>query len=56
MNLRRLRARLQDIKTAPVAEATGLHPNTIRKVRRGGMPSFDTFSRLVAYFENESQE
>ncbi len=46
---------LQDRVIAVVAEKTGLHPNTVRKMKSGEFkePPFSTISKLSDYLESE---
>lgn len=47
----RIRAALADRKLSKVAEATGLHENTVRNIAkgRGGNPTMATIEKLTAY-------
>lgn len=47
----RIRAALADRKLSVVAQATGLHENTVRNIAkgRGGNPTLTTIEKLTAY-------
>lgn len=47
----RIRAALADRKLSKVAEATGLHENTVRNIAkgRGGNPTMATIEKLTVY-------
>ena len=47
----RIRKALEDRRVGKVAEATGLHRNTVRNIMRGkgGAPSMETLDRLGKY-------
>jgi len=48
-----IRRALKDRRLQVVADATGLHYNTLRTIRDNPkhMPNYDTIVRLSAYFE-----
>ena len=50
-----LQAALQDRRIDKVAEATGIHYNTVRRVARGEArnPTWDTIRRLSDYLKGE---
>lgn len=58
MTLEEVQKALQDRKTAPVAEATGLAYDTVRRVRAGKFShiSYDTVKALSDYMEGKSDD
>lgn len=50
--LEKLRQLLKDRKTGVVAEATGIHPNTISNIKNNPIynPNYDTYKKLCDYF------
>lgn len=52
--LTRIRAALKDRKVSKVAEATGLHRNTVRNIMKGvnGIPEMGTIEKLANYLFN----
>jgi hypothetical protein len=46
---------LQDRQPKVIATACGLHPQTVWRIKTGqaSSPSFDTISRLNAYFDDQ---
>lgn len=55
LNLQQLKALLQDRKLSSVAEATGLHPNTLREIKDGinTNPTLRTMEALNSYFTSD---
>ena len=55
MTLVQIRALLQDRRLQMVAEATGLHENTIRQIRNDetANPTYKVMVALSEYFEKE---
>lgn len=53
LNLDQIKAKLADRRLSVVSEATGLHPNTIAKIREGKIdnPTYYALSRLSDYLE-----
>jgi transcriptional regulator with XRE-family HTH domain len=51
MTIEAIRLALQDRRLTAIAQATGLHYNTVSAIKRGTQlnPSYDTLSRLSAY-------
>jgi transcriptional regulator with XRE-family HTH domain len=51
MTIDEIRLALQDRRLTTIAQATGLHYNTVIAIKRGDQlnPSYDTLSRLSAY-------
>lgn len=47
--------KLQDRNLVVVAEVSGIHINTIRKLHKGTAtsPSYGTMEKISAYFENQ---
>lgn len=58
MTLEQVKEALRDRRIMVVAEATGLHYNTVRNVRDFPEcnPSADTLRRLSDYFERRAEE
>jgi transcriptional regulator with XRE-family HTH domain len=56
MTLEQIRQALQDRKLTVIADATGLHYNTVIAIKRGEQinPSYETLQKLAAYFEGQS--
>jgi hypothetical protein len=54
LTLEQVKDNLKDRITTKVAEATGLHYNTVLSIKNGTNknPSFDAITRLVQYLEN----
>ena len=55
MTLVQIRSLLQDRRLQMVAEATGLHENTIRQIRKdeNSNPTYKVMVALSEYFEKE---
>lgn len=52
LTLNDIRKRLQDRNIQAVSRNTGLHFNTLHRIKRGdSMPSYATLERLSAYLE-----
>jgi predicted transcriptional regulator len=53
LTLKEIKAKLADRRLDAVAEATGLHPNSIARIRDGKNldPKHSTLAALSAYFE-----
>lgn len=51
MTVEQIRHELQDRQAMAVARATGLHFNTVRRVRDGANPSPETRQALESYLE-----
>lgn len=51
MTVEQIRHELQDRQAMAVARATGLHFNTVRRVRDGANPSPETRQALASYLE-----
>jgi predicted transcriptional regulator len=53
LTLKEIKAKLADRRLDAVAEATGLHPNSIARIRDGKNlnPKHSTVAALSAYFE-----
>jgi hypothetical protein len=56
LTLNEIRQALQDRRVGMVAEATGLHYNTVRQIRDGvsNAPSYRTISALSDYLQGKS--
>jgi len=52
-----IRERLHDRVTSVVSEKTGLHENTIRRLKTGEikLPSYDTMKKISDYFEEQDE-
>jgi transcriptional regulator with XRE-family HTH domain len=52
-----IRGALADRRLAKVSEATGLHPNTIARIRDGkeNNPKLATLNRLAVYLNGQTQ-
>lgn len=56
MTLNEIREALKDRRLSIVASKTGLHPDTIAKVRDGvSRPAYETVEKLAAYFAGRGQ-
>ena len=57
LTLKQIQARLADRRIDKVAEATGLHYNTVRNIREGvtGNPSWRVVKALSDYLAEENQ-
>lgn len=53
LTIETIRERLRDARPSRVAEATGLHYNTVRRVRDGDsvQPSYEVIKKLSDYLE-----
>jgi transcriptional regulator with XRE-family HTH domain len=57
MTIEEIRLALQDRRLTAIAQATGLHYNTVSAIKRGDQlnPSYDTLSRLSAYLNTPAR-
>lgn len=55
LNPEQIKEKLKDRVVSVVAEETGLHPNTVRKLKegKGKSPEYETVKKLSDYFEND---
>lgn len=57
MTLNQIRKALKDRRPSAVAKATGIHPQTIARVRDGlTVPNYATYEKLDRYLEGERGE
>jgi DNA-binding XRE family transcriptional regulator len=58
MTLDTVRKLLKDRRVSVIAEATGIHSNTIRSIRNNPIynPNYDTYKKLVEYFRKQHED
>ncbi len=53
LTLDRIKDLLADCNLSAVAQAVGVHPNTLYRLMDGQEPKYDTVKRLSDYFEDK---
>lgn len=55
LTIEKILDKLKDRKITAIANATGISRQTIHKLIKGQMPTYDTLTKLSGYFEKDGE-